>query len=1482
MKRSKKWMILVGILAVAIMSAAWLSPPPVVSYGVENNTEFAGGDGTPENPYRIETAAQLDNVRNYAASSTANFVLSNDIVFSASDFATDGAFYNNGAGWMPIGIATIPFAGTFDGAGHVISGLVINFTAVGTNPAYVGLFGYSEGNIRNVGLTDCNIAISAQQCYAGSILGFQKSGTVSGCCATGTINNDFEYGSSNYVGGIVGYLQSGTISSCYYAGEAAVIEGILGGIAGYAEIGATISDCYNAGNLMSRFIGGGIAGTCPNGAVVTRCYNVGRIAADPQRQGAIIGDKLTNQGITQCYFLKGTGFNYIGTPLNLEQISDPSRYVGFDFVDMWEMLPDSGYTLPVLQKWGVHDRKENTSEFSGGVGDVISPYLIGAKSDLDHVRNHLGSYYRLQNNIDFSTSDFDVSGAYYNAGYGWNPIGGGDSDCFYGSFDGNGKVISGIRIHADLSSRTTYDQHYSTGLFGEVDGSVKNLGLKGTDIWVKSENSIAGGLAASTTPTAAVSNCFNIGNIRAEAGVAMNITTGGIVGNVLETKISNCYSIGTVDSLGNAGGIAGAAKNATIVDCFNGAGVYTASHVNYAGGIIGYSDTCTVKSSLNTGNSCNYTADTFKGKIFGGGLGISTIENCYYLDVAFKSTDGTALNYGQMQQADSFPGLNFNTVWTLDPNGEYTIPYLTNLGIPQYSQNTTDFAGGAGDVTCPYRVATPTQLDNVRKYPGSFFTLENDIAIPTSEFTPGGKFYNNGEGWKPICGELKTSFFGVLNGMGHTISGLKIDVGYQTSDVPGGLIGNFSGELDRLNIDNSSIVDRCSGSNAGSFVAVALSGRITGCKNAGAVQASNYVGGIVGWGKSITITDCMNIGEIGAPQVYANAGGICGSGLNLVDCANYGTIFGHDAGGITGEGTASVLRCFNAGKIVGYYMTGGIAGFQRSPVLENCYNIGEVVGDTYTGGLVGSIWDSGSLKNCYTNGPVTAPYRPVDGLVGQFPSTLTVTDTYYLSDAPSAVAAAIPKTSDEFKFVDTYDGFDFDSVWTWEPKVDRALLQNNPQPVYSITYSSPDATMPGEYKNYYTSGCGNILPVPTDGPSMNLFRGWCETAQLSDQPISVLPFDASGDKTLYGKWTPQQYMVSFDANGGTGIMADEAMIIGSAKVLSANRYSRTGYTFAGWSSTSDGALVYTNSTSVIDLSTTDGAKVVLYAKWIPYTYTVKFYPNGGTGTMASATFTYDVAKPLPANLFKRTGYAFLGWAKTSTGSVVHTNAASVKNLTATNKGTVGLYAKWGASIKSAVVASYSSIKVSWSYVSGATSYTVYRVTSATGTYTKVHTGSSTARSWTNTGLVTGKTYYYKVYPVVGGKTRTFRTYKYATPIPATPALTVTKQPYNVMLISWTPVAGATKYEIYRTSGNGTTNFSLIYTAVPTETSWTNYGVQAQIYYFKIRAYHLEGTKKVYSNYSNVVSADTWPRTDSNGSALNPERALPKCTETFRR
>ena len=180
------------------------------------------------------------------------------------------------------------------------------------------------------------------------------------------------------------------------------------------------------------------------------------------------------------------------------------------------------------------------------------------------------------------------------------------------------------------------------------------------------------------------------------------------------------------------------------------------------------------------------------------------------------------------------------------------------------------------------------------------------------------------------------------------------------------------------------------------------------------------------------------------------------------------------------------------------------------------------------------------------------------------------------------------------------------------------------------------------------------------------------------QEVKDLTVEKNGTVTLYAVWTANSYQVVFTANGGTGTMQPQSFTYGDAvKALTANAFTRTGYTFSGWATEPNGAVVYTDGQQVKDLTTEQNGAVDLYAVWTANSYQVVFRANGGTGTMQPQSFTYgDAAKALTANAFTRTGYTFSGWATEPNGAVVYTDAQEVKDLTAEQNGAVDLYAVW--------------------------------------------------------------------------------------------------------------------------------------------------------------------------------------------------------------
>ncbi len=157
------------------------------------------------------------------------------------------------------------------------------------------------------------------------------------------------------------------------------------------------------------------------------------------------------------------------------------------------------------------------------------------------------------------------------------------------------------------------------------------------------------------------------------------------------------------------------------------------------------------------------------------------------------------------------------------------------------------------------------------------------------------------------------------------------------------------------------------------------------------------------------------------------------------------------------------------------------------------------------------------------------------------------------------------------------------------------------------------------------------------------------------------------------------YLVKYNANGGSGTMADQSFAMDSPQTLAANDFTRTGYTFVGWAMSANGAKVYDDQQSVSNLTTTTNATVNLYAKWTPNTYKVGFYGNGAdnAGAMNAQTFTYDVPQKLTKNIYARTGYVFREWGSAATGGSAHwSDEQEVVNMSPIQNRWISMYAIW--------------------------------------------------------------------------------------------------------------------------------------------------------------------------------------------------------------
>jgi hypothetical protein len=260
----------------------------VTSYGTQItfSTFFWLGSGAALDPYLIANKTDLKNLSENSAQWSNYFEQTADIVFLTADFESDGAFYNGGEGWIPIGNnITTAFTGGYNGDGHSIDGLYINRPAEGAQ----GLFGRATGDeIKNLGVTNVDVTGDYS---VGGLVG-QVTATVSNCYSTGSVSGNDD------VGGLIGTIDRNSISDCYNTGRVTGTN-YVGGLIGYGY-SITASNCYNTGSVTGATFVGGVIGYHENLSSVSNTYNTGSVSGI-ESVGGFVGYNGSETSISNCY-----------------------------------------------------------------------------------------------------------------------------------------------------------------------------------------------------------------------------------------------------------------------------------------------------------------------------------------------------------------------------------------------------------------------------------------------------------------------------------------------------------------------------------------------------------------------------------------------------------------------------------------------------------------------------------------------------------------------------------------------------------------------------------------------------------------------------------------------------------------------------------------------------------------------------------------------------------------------------------------------------------------------------------------------------------------------------------------------------------------------------------------------------------------------------------------------------------------------------
>ena len=567
------------------------------------------------NNYLISNAAEL--LAFATASQSKDFAnwkvkLTADIDLNPGCVASESGMTGSPTQWTPISSSSKPFAGTFDGQGHTISGLYLNSTV-----AMQGLFvkTASTATLKNFKLKNSYLTVNTGSAGAncfGSIAG-QAAGTFEKIYSNAIVD-----GYLQRVGGLVGQTSGAlSLTDCWFAGSALIRtnSSYLGGLIGDVIYSTTIDNCVNTGIIHLYGAPGyagvsGIVGNAQSTLTITNTVN----HSEPQYTstssnyiGLLVGRKAGTVTVTNSHSIAYSNLSGSANMLvnNTADGADCGRFTKAQAMGLagyntyakirqlfsgsaaghWVITNDS---LPVLSLFA--------DEYEAGIVDttwydaaqdeytLTTADQLMAFAALSQTNNFSGKTVKLGADI---TINADMSAPTVS----WTSIGS-SSYKFAGTFDGQGHTISGLYqvkhtqlqgFFGDVSGATIknfrlvdsyfeYDAGGNQNAFigaiaGRASGTFENIYTNAT---VTSAGRRTAGFVGSTQGAVTITNCWNAGDISVTGTYAYDI--GGFVGYAAHpVNLSYCLNSGTISTnltsgAANIGGFVGYGESAVAVN----------------------------------------------------------------------------------------------------------------------------------------------------------------------------------------------------------------------------------------------------------------------------------------------------------------------------------------------------------------------------------------------------------------------------------------------------------------------------------------------------------------------------------------------------------------------------------------------------------------------------------------------------------------------------------------------------------------------------------------------------------------------------------------------------------------------------------------------------------------------------------------------------------------------------------------------------
>ena len=422
-------------------------------------------------------------------------------------------------------------------------------------------------------------------------------------------------------------------------------------------------DLGDQSQSLAYLLGGSGTGDYQTPVTLTFTHQLAKVRVTPT--GDALGEVQSLQlyTYTQCTYEKGTVVQ--GSQEGWIEMKRCEYTENGNAITCWEANVVPGYTITKLM--ANNDNKERDlsaaitpeagkfynitlDKDKGYTDDGQGNYTVTSAEGLKNIAKLVNEEWNLSIDITL-TSDIDLSGI------DWTPIGIDYNHRYAGTFDGNGKTITGLTV-------TTSDQY--AGLFGCIGsgGTVQNVVLE--NVQINGANYV-GGVAGWSYGK--IENCSVSGS------VSSNSTAGGVVGYQSDGAITGCNSSATVKGMVRAGGVAGATNSgASLTGCYATGSVSVENNTTsaaYAGGVVGSNG---ASSTLTACYATGSVTGSGSGTIYTGGVtgtnDCGTLTACYHANGTVSGPDGTTGGVTGRNFKDSLLGSGIITACYWGSNGQ--------------------------------------------------------------------------------------------------------------------------------------------------------------------------------------------------------------------------------------------------------------------------------------------------------------------------------------------------------------------------------------------------------------------------------------------------------------------------------------------------------------------------------------------------------------------------------------------------------------------------------------------------------------------------------------------------------------------------------------------------------------------------------------------------------------------------------------------